>query len=198
MDAPKEEPKEETKAAEAPVEDTKPGAKLVCVSCGTEFEKGKFCTVCGGDLRAVSAEEPKEEIKEEALVEEPEAEEAPVIPVIQEAPKLRCTVCGSEFDKGKFCTVCGGALAAPKAEEPAKAETPAAGLRCKECGKEYDKGKFCTVCGGMLIPADMAPPVKQILHCEQCGRVFEQGKFCTGCGGKLVYTDANKLPNFTT
>ena len=230
----------EVKVDETPVADAASAAKrLRCVECGTEFEKGKFCTVCGGDLKEIDAA-PTEEKADEPAPAEPPQETAPQAaaevkadeaapeeePSAEEKkPLLRCTLCGMSFDKGKFCKVCGGKLEEvqpepeqPKPQQPAMSmfNTPPAnvadnivgqvlndipqtqaapqqsGLKCRGCGKLYEKGKFCTVCGGMLDPIGAAPqPAPQAaapvgFHCEQCGKAYEKGKFCTVCGGRLV------------
>ena len=77
----------------------------------------------------------------------------------QKPPTWKCSACGHEDNRGKFCAECG----APK---PVVNE-----WKC-ECGA-INKGKFCSECG-------KPKPVSDEWKCE-CGAV-NKGKFCHECG----------------
>lgn len=206
------------------------GSGMVCSNCGKSFEKGKFCTVCGGTLVSANGGDREPALVGAAVSSTANAafkttdsvgsaaEKIPEIPIKPPpAPvdptaasggsgSLRCESCGKTFDKGKFCTSCGGALvsangAASAAPKPAPAAPTSANfsteggrLRCTSCGNIMAKGKFCTSCGGSLAPMDgavsahaaPASPVSRGMHCPKCGKTFESGKFCTVCGIALV------------
>ena len=204
---------------ETTVNEVSAPVKLRCTICGYIMDKGKFCTVCGGQLAPVEEEKA------------PEVAPAPAaVPSV-----LKCSICGKIHEKGKFCTSCGGQLVAAE-EEATAAETvpvqttpvqsapvetatvqPAAPLKlkCPDCGKKFERGKFCTVCGVDLVPdeepAEVNPlqPAQTIptpvdntpvipapvaaepkkLRCAECGKIMDKGKFCTSCGGNLVPFD---------
>lgn len=236
-----------------------PAPKMKCAKCGNIFEKGKFCTVCGGNLVAMGGTAPQTPAVSDAPgpvadVTVPVPEPAEKLPKTAgpaaDAPKgMICPGCGKTFEKGKFCTVCGETLvpaagqgnvaAAEKpADIPAAPAAPAANTKliCVKCGKSFEKGKFCTVCGGDLVGADgktaksdpapapkptpvsaaahipappkpenvsapisspTAPPTPPApsapadrssagqLRCTSCGNMMAKGKFCTVCGGRL-------------
>lgn len=197
------------------------GSGMVCSNCGKTFDKGKFCTVCGGELVSANGGDRTPALVGAAVSSTANAafkttdsfgsaaEKIPEIPIKPPpAPdnpastsggsgSLRCESCGKTFDKGKFCTSCGGALisangGAPVASKPALASAnfsaEGGGLRCTSCGNIMAKGKFCTSCGGSLAPMDGAAPAPSgtAMHCPKCGKTFESGKFCTVCGIALV------------
>jgi len=73
--------------------------KVRCKICGAIFEEGpETCPVCGVPkalFEDAPAEEPKQEVKEEA---------APA----SDKPQVRCKICGAVFDEGpETCPVCG-------------------------------------------------------------------------------------------
>ncbi|MCR5834442.1 MAG: SPFH domain-containing protein [Selenomonadaceae bacterium] len=76
-----------------------------------------------------------------------------------QANRWKCTACGNDGNRGKFCANCG----APK---------PVANEWTCECGA-VNKGKFCAECG-------KPKPVSNEWTCE-CGHV-NKGKFCAECG----------------
>ena len=80
-------------------------------------------------------------------------------PQQQQPPTWKCSACGHDGNRGKFCAECGK----PK---PVVNE-----WRC-ECGA-VNKGKFCSECG-------KPRPVSDEWTCE-CGAV-NKGKFCAECG----------------
>jgi membrane protease subunit (stomatin/prohibitin family) len=75
-----------------------------------------------------------------AMNQQPQA--APQAAAAAPAPAAvaHCTACGAAYTPGaKFCSGCGGALAAPSA--------------CPACGAHFEPGaKFCAGCGGKLTP----------------------------------------------
>ncbi|EGC02244.1 hypothetical protein [Ruminococcus albus] len=197
------EPVVETPAAEVP----EAGGQLVCVECGKIHERGKFCTSCGGALRAVGAVEgsPAPIVEEAPVIKTPAAEATAA-----DNSKLICPACGKIHERGKFCTVCGTGLqpmgAAPQPElavqpEPVQqmpvqpaVQTTDGKLVCTECGKVHERGKFCTACGGNLVPAGapseqpapapaplMAPPTPAPIPSAPTAS-HTSGLVCPSCG----------------
>ncbi|MBE6873635.1 MAG: hypothetical protein E7493_06980 [Ruminococcus albus] len=205
---------EEAPAAVIPAETPAPpaevpadGGKLVCVECGKIHERGKFCTSCGGALRAVGTVEgsPVPIVEEAPVIETPVAEATAA-----DNSKLICPACGKIHERGKFCTVCGTGLqpmgAAPQPEIAAQPEpvqqmpvqpavqTTDGKLVCTECGKVHERGKFCTACGGNLVPAGapseqpapvtapfMAPPIPAPIPSAPTASPTS-GLVCPSCG----------------
>jgi len=77
----------------------------------------------------------------------------------QKPPTWKCSACGHDGNRGKFCAECGKPK--PVVDE----------WQC-ECGA-VNKGKFCAECG-------KPKPVSNEWQCE-CGTV-NKGKFCAECG----------------
>ena len=78
----------------------------------------------------------------------------------QQPPTWKCSACGHDGNRGKFCAECGKPK--PVVDE----------WKCPECGT-INKGKFCAECG-------KPKPVSDEWKCE-CGAV-NKGKFCAECG----------------
>ena len=77
----------------------------------------------------------------------------------QQPPTWKCTACGHDGNRGKFCAECGAAK-------------PVVNEWTCECGA-VNKGKFCSECG-------KPKPVSNEWTCE-CGAT-NKGKFCAECG----------------
>lgn len=84
-----------------------------------------------------------------------------------------CPACHTMNAAGaRFCSVCGGSLAAPA---PASAPAASPTITCSACGKPMPRGiKFCPECGDPVIP------------CPNCGADNAAGaSVCSGCGKPL-------------
>lgn len=197
---------DEIVAEEAPIQNEEPAVdmptQLKCDMCGKTFEKGKFCTVCGGNLSPVSNEPAQEDSSPVTQVEV-----IPPSPVMQapanNAPvKLQCERCGKIMERGKFCTTCGGSLR-PMDDKPAIDPATPVPLPMPvptPIPAPIPQPSPAPVPQPAPVPAPQTAPTPTVsaggtLSCPSCGKTFERGKFCTVCGTGLVQNNVAPVDN---